>query len=158
MIDLGPVSAEFLKSLGYTTEAEYRAAQAAAQAASIAELEASLGPTAMGATPGSTPCTADSGGGGTVTIASGTVTLPTSAVSSATCGSATTVPATGVLSTDNVLADFNSDPTSTTGYQPGAMLTIIKYPTSGNVNFKLCNNSGVTITPAAVTLNWRVLR
>ena len=38
------------------------------------------------------------------------------------------------------------------------MLTIIPYPTSGNVNFKVCNNTGSSITPEAITLNWRVVR
>jgi hypothetical protein len=38
------------------------------------------------------------------------------------------------------------------------MLTIIKYPTFGNVNFKVCNNTANGITPGHVTLNWRVVR
>jgi hypothetical protein len=38
------------------------------------------------------------------------------------------------------------------------MLSIIKYPTSNNVNFKVCNSTGSSITPGAITLNWRVVR
>jgi hypothetical protein len=38
------------------------------------------------------------------------------------------------------------------------MLAIIKYPTANNVNFKVCNNTSASITPGAVTLNWRVSR
>jgi hypothetical protein len=38
------------------------------------------------------------------------------------------------------------------------MLTIIKWPTTNNVNFKVCNNTLSSITPGAITLNWRVLR
>jgi hypothetical protein len=58
------------------------------------------------------------------------------------------------------MADFNADPTSTTGYSPSSsgMLTIVKYPTSGNVNFKVCNNTANSVTPGAATLNWRVVR
>jgi hypothetical protein len=26
------------------------------------------------------------------------------------------------------------------------------------VNFKVCNNTGTSITPGAITLNWRVVR
>jgi hypothetical protein len=100
-------------------------------------------------------------GTGTITtaIASGTATLNTNAISSGACDTVVTVAASGVLTTDNILADFNADPTSTVGYEPGAMLTIVKYPTAGNVNFKVCNNTGSSITPgAAITLNWRVVR
>jgi hypothetical protein len=94
----------------------------------------------------------------TQTIASGTAALGTGAISAGACASAVTVSATGVATTDNIQADFNADPTSTTGYTPGAMLTIVKYPTSGNVNFKVCNNTPNSITPSAVTINWRVVR
>jgi hypothetical protein len=96
----------------------------------------------------------------TETIASGTVSLGTSAIASASCASAVTATASGVVTTDTIQASFSGDPTSTTGYIPltTGMLTIITYPTSGNVNFKVCNNTGSSITPGAVTLNWRVVR
>jgi hypothetical protein len=97
---------------------------------------------------------------GTTTIASGTATLGTSAIASGTAASTVTVSATGVLSTDNVMADFNSNPTGVVGYEPSAsgMLTIIKYCSAGNVNFIVVNNTGSSITPGAITLNWRVVR
>jgi hypothetical protein len=38
------------------------------------------------------------------------------------------------------------------------MLTIISYPTANNVNFKVCNNTSASVTPGAITLNWRVVR
>ena len=101
-----------------------------------------------------------SSGGTTITVASGTAALGTSAISSATCATVVTVTATGTLTTDDIMSDFNADPTSTVGYIPSAsgMLTIIKYPTANNVNFKVCNNTSASITPGAVTLNWRVVR
>ena len=101
-----------------------------------------------------TNCTSN----GTLTIASGTATMGTSAIASSACATVVTVAATGVATTDNIMADFNADPTATTGYIPGAMLSIIKYPTTNNVNFKVCNNTIASITPSAVTLNWRVVR
>lgn len=100
------------------------------------------------------------GGSGTQTIASGTAALGTSLIASGAADTVVTVVAAGVLTTDNILADFNADPTGVVGYQPSVngMLTIIKYPTSGNVNFKVVNNTSAGITPGAITLNWRVVR
>lgn len=100
------------------------------------------------------------GGGTTNTIASGTAALGTSAIGSGAAATTVTVAATGVLTTDTVMADFNADPTGVTGYTPSAsgMLTIIKFPTANNVNFIVVNNTGGSITPGAITLNWRVVR
>ncbi len=99
-------------------------------------------------------------GATTQTISNGTATLGTSAIASGTCATVVTVSGTGIATTDNIMADFNADPTGVVGYQPSAtgMLTIIKYPTSGNVNFKVCNSTLNSITPGAITLNWRVTR
>src|SRR5207253_1746303 len=65
--------------------------------------------------------------GGVSLIANGTASLGTSAIGSGACASAVTVTATGTATTDNVMADFNADPTGITGYAPSAsgMLTII---------------------------------
>jgi hypothetical protein len=97
---------------------------------------------------------------GTITIASGTAALGTSAISSGACATVVSASATGVLTTDTLMADFNADPTSTTGYSASAsgMLTIIKYPTADHVNFKVCNNTQASVTPGAATLNFRVVR
>jgi hypothetical protein len=86
-------------------------------------------------------------GGLSTTIGSGTATLGTGAISSAACATA-------------VVVSINGDPTAVTGYVPLAagMLTIIAYPTSGNANFKVCNNTSSSITPGAITLNVRVIR
>jgi hypothetical protein len=99
-------------------------------------------------------------GTGTVTVASGTSAMGTSGIGSGACATVVTTSATGVATTDNIMADFNADPTGVTGYAPSGngILTIIKYPTANNVNFKVCNNTGASITPGAVTLNWRVVR
>ena len=96
----------------------------------------------------------------TRTIASGTAALGTAAISSGACATAVSATATGTATTDTIGWGFNGDPTSTTGYQASAngMLTIIAYPTSGNVNFKVCNNTAASVTPGAFTLNWKVFR
>lgn len=96
----------------------------------------------------------------TVTIASGTKALATSAITSATCTAAQTSTATGTLTTDTIIPTFNGDPTGVTGYVPlvSGMLSIIYYPTADTVNFKVCNNTSSSITPGAITLNWTVVR
>lgn len=99
-----------------------------------------------------------SAGGLTSTIASGTATIPATAIASGACGTAITVTATNVATTDVVMAGFAADPTATTGFLPTAMLTIVPYPTSGNANFKVCNLTSGSITPTSTTINWRVTR
>ena len=109
--------------------------------------------TALGIAPGSA-------GGFSTTIASGTSALGTSAISSGACASVVTTSATNTATTDVIMAGFNGDPTGVTGYAPATagMLTIISYPSANNVNFKVCNNTSSSITPGAITLNWRVIR
>jgi hypothetical protein len=91
-------------------------------------------------------------------IASGTSALGTGAIGSGACATAVTTAATGAATTSTIAASFNGDPTAVTGYSPttNGMLTVIGYPTSGNVNWKVCNNTTASITPGAITLNWRV--
>jgi hypothetical protein len=104
--------------------------------------------------------TLSAAGGLTSTVASGTSALGTGAISSATCATVVTTTATGTATTDVVGWGFNGDPTGVLGYEPAStgMLTIIAFPSSGNVNFKVCNNTSASITPGAITLNWRVWR
>lgn len=92
-------------------------------------------------------------------IATGTSALGTSAISSGTCATVVTTSATGTATNNSIAASFNGDPTAVTGYVPGTggMLEVIAYPTANNVNFKVCNNTTSSITPGAITLNWRVL-
>lgn len=97
---------------------------------------------------------------GAMTIASGTATLATASISSATCATVVSVVGAGILTTDVVTASFNGDPTAVTGYIPSTSggLVIVSYPTAGYANFKACNYTGAAITPGAITLNWRVVR
>lgn len=99
-------------------------------------------------------------GGLTTTVASGTSAMGTGAISSAACATVVTTAATNTATTDSIVWGFNGDPTAVTGYVPATtgMLTIIDYPSANNVNFKVCNNTSGSITPGAITLNWRVLR
>jgi hypothetical protein len=104
--------------------------------------------------------TLSAAGGLSSTIASGTSALGTGVIASAACASAVTTSATNTATTDVISWGFNGDPTGVTGYTPvttGA-LTIFAYPSSNNVNFKVCNLTSGSITPGAITLNWRVIR
>lgn len=103
---------------------------------------------------------ASSGSGITTTIASGTAAMGTSAISANTCATTVTVTATGVATTDAIISSPNTNPTAVTGYGPTSSegLYIDAWPTSGNVNFKVCNGTANSITPGALTLNWRVVR
>lgn len=93
-------------------------------------------------------------------IASGSTAMGTSAISSGACATAVTVSAAGVATTDRIAVTPNADPTTVTGYAVSASgsLYIQAYPTSGNVNFKVCNPTSGSLTPAALTLNWAVTR
>ncbi len=104
--------------------------------------------------------TASSPGGMSIVLASGSTALYTNPIASATCYTAKSASATGVVATDVIQASFNGDPTAIAGFVPltTGMLTIIVYPSNGNVNFKQCNNTAAVITPGGVTLNWKVSR
>ena len=93
------------------------------------------------------------------TIASGAQALGTSEISANDCATVVTVAATGVVSTDVISFTPNGSIKAVTGYTPAGTLTIVAYPTSGNVNFDVCNkDQSNAVTPSALTLNWRVSR
>lgn len=93
-------------------------------------------------------------------VASGTSAMGTGAITSGTCATVVTTSATGTATTDTIIATPNADPTGVTGYAVSATgsLYIQAYPTTNNVNFKVCNNTAGSLTPAALTLNWKVIR
>ena len=91
----------------------------------------------------------------TLTIASGTATMPTAAIASGACGITVTVSASGVQTTDTIETAFNA----AVGANPGRMLILQKWVTANNVNFVYCNPTAGSITPSAATIiNWRVVR
>jgi hypothetical protein len=97
---------------------------------------------------------------GTTTIASGTSALGTSAIASGACATAVTTTATGTASTDAIIWTPNASIKAVTGYTPSTSggLSIVAFPTTNNVNFDVCNWTSASITPGAVTLNFRVVR
>ncbi len=86
------------------------------------------------------------------TIASGTTTLTSGAITAATCQTAVTTAATNVQTTDSIEWAYATAPTVTTD----ALLNLSPYVTSGNVNFTRCNPTAAGITGTAIVVNWRV--
>ena len=94
-------------------------------------------------------------------IASGTATLGTSAIASGASATVVTVSAPGVLTTDPIIVGFNVNPNTVTGYSAASTtgcLVITAYPTADNINVVVSNPTASSITPDALTLNWRVVR
>ena len=93
-------------------------------------------------------------------IASGTAAMGTGIITSGACATVVTSAGVGILTTDIITYTPNVDPTGVTGYAPnaGGSLYIWAFPTAGNANFKVCNNTNASVTPGAITLNWRVVR
>lgn len=96
----------------------------------------------------------------TRTICSGTQALGTAAISAGTAASLVTFSCSGLLTTDNIAADFVGDTNGVVGYQPSTSgtLAIKKYITANNINISVINNTASTITPGAVTLQLRGIR
>lgn len=97
----------------------------------------------------------------TQTVASGQTAIPVTALAANTCdASATTATATGAATTDAPIVSYASDPTAVTGYGGGTSggISIRSWTTLNTFNFKRCNESGSSITPGALNLNWRVTR
>lgn len=77
------------------------------------------------------------------------------------CATPTTVSAPGLTTADVINVVANADISGVSGFGPGTNggLYVQPYPTAGNVNFKVCNNTGSPLAPgSAITVNWNVLR
>lgn len=96
----------------------------------------------------------------TTLVASGANALDTDAITTTACDTITPFTATGVVSTDVVSWTPNADITAVTGYVPvtAGGLSIYLWPDTDVIGVKVCNPTSSTITPGAVTLNWKVIR
>lgn len=94
-----------------------------------------------------------------VWLSSGTFALDTDAIASTACDTMTKA-AAGLATTDVITWVPNADITGVTGYAPVTTggLSIYMWPTADTINVKVCNPTASSITPGAVTLNWRVVR
>jgi len=101
----------------------------------------------------------------TQTIASGSLALATSSINSGTCqavtaGTTNSAAAAGVVSTDTIIFTPNGSLSGVSGFVPSTSggFSIAAYPTSGYVNFDVCNWTGSNAAPGSATVNWRVTR
>ena len=94
------------------------------------------------------------------TIALATNTIPSGACQTVTAGSVNSVAATNVATTDIIDWTPQVSLQSVSGYQASISggLSIDTYPTASYINVNVCNWTGATVTPGAVSLNVRVIR
>jgi hypothetical protein len=99
----------------------------------------------------------DGGGNASFQLSySGTKALATSAIAANTCSAAQTLTLTGVSTSSVISWSFASTPIGVTGYGTG-VLQISAFPTANTANIIVCNITGSSITPGAMTLNVRAL-
>lgn len=94
-------------------------------------------------------------------ICSGTINLPTTAITTGSYALAASTTCTGLLASDNISLTFNGSPLGITGYMPtttGNLLTIYSWPTANTINVAVGNSTGATVTPGSATVNYRVVR
>jgi hypothetical protein len=103
-------------------------------------------------------------------IFQGTLTLSTGSISATSCqtvtaGSVNSVTASGVLTTDTIIATPSASWTGYSGYAAapgnlaaGGWYVLDAYPTAGYVNVDVCNNSSGSVAPPSATLNITVVR
>ena len=83
-----------------------------------------------------------------------TFTVGTTAISANSCTSASTVTMTGVAATSVFMISPSTDVSGTTGWGSTGGLVIDAWPTTNTLNYKVCNQTGGSITPgASVTFN-----
>ncbi len=92
-------------------------------------------------------------------IAEGSTALNTAAIASTTCNT-TTAAAPGAVVGDVIVPTFRGSTAAVTGYAPVTTgnLTVRPYITGGTANFEVCNGTLSSITPGALTIDWKVPR
>ncbi len=92
-------------------------------------------------------------------IAEGSTALNTAAIASTTCNT-TTAAAPGAVVGDVIVPTFRGSTAAVTGYAPVTTgnLTVRPYITGGTANFEVCNGTLASITPGALTIDWKVPR
>lgn len=86
-------------------------------------------------------------------IANVQVILPTSAIAANSCTTAATVAMSGVTTTTAFDTAFATNPNAVTGWGATGGLTFNAWPTANTLNWSVCNQTGASITPGAITLN-----
>jgi len=102
--------------------------------------------------------TTPSAGGITGTTALHTSSIASGACQSVTAGSVNSSAAAGATTASKILWTPAASLQTVTGYQvsTSGALSIDAYPTSGYVNFNVCNWTAGPLTPGSLTLNWEL--
>jgi hypothetical protein len=83
-----------------------------------------------------------------------TTTIGTTAIAANTCTSTTTISVPGVTTSAAFYFTPISDISGVTGWGSSGGLVIVPWPTTNNLNYKVCNQTAASITPSAsVTFN-----
>ena len=97
--------------------------------------------------------TAGSGSYLLLTNANIQITRPTTAISANSCTSPASIANSAVIRTSSFATAFVSNPNSVTGWGSSGGLVLTLWPTSGNINWSVCNQSSASITGGAMTVN-----
>lgn len=105
----------------------------------------------------STTVTAVAGGSSGVIpllVASSNTAMGTAAIGSGACATTVTVTTTGALSTDNLIWNYATTPVGSNH----EYLKMNAWTEAGNIKFAVCNPTAGSLTPAGMTINWRLIR
>jgi hypothetical protein len=81
------------------------------------------------------------------------ISMPTGAISANSCTSPTSIADPSVVSTSAFATAFASNPNAVTGWGASGGLVFTIWPTSGHINWSVCNQSSASITGGAMTIN-----
>jgi len=86
-------------------------------------------------------------------LASGSVTMPSTAIESGACGAIVIVAGGATAKGNRIEWSYSGAPGPADG-----LLKLNAWVTSGNANFNQCNPTSSTLTPDGVTVNWEVIQ
>ncbi len=89
-------------------------------------------------------------------ISNNNVAMTTSSISANTCTSATNVTSglSSATADSNTVASFRTDPTGVTGWGDYS-ITLRIYQGSAKFSYRVCNNTSGSISPGAISVNFR---
>ncbi len=92
-------------------------------------------------------------------IAMGQLALGTKPIPPGTCATAATAVATHAAPASVIHWSYAFDTNEVAGYEgssTGAIVKVDAFPSPNAVNFRVCNNAGISITPGTMSVNWDV--
>ena len=114
-------------------------------------------PNSTGSAWGTSRSTTGSGSYLLLTNANIQIAMPTTAISANSCTSPASIANSAVISTSSFSTAFASNPNAVTGWGSSGGLVLTLWPTSGYINWSVCNQSSASITGGAITVNVGVI-